>query len=185
MSSIRWTGDNTTVSLILGGYDASKFIPANNTTFSMAQPSLINVSLQDITLNNAADKSLLPQSISVFFDTSIPDLRLPLESCRLFEEAFGIVSDSVTGRYLVNEPLHKRLEAENPSVSLLIAATTTGQLTIYITLPYASFDLELSPPYVNNTQRYFPLTQGLTPDLYTLGRVFFQEAYVHLVNRIR
>ena len=47
----------------------------------------------------------------------------------------------------------------------------TGGHTIDIVLPYASFDLNLSAPFVNTTMN-FPLRQGQNDSIYTLGRAF-------------
>lgn len=49
-----------------------------------------------------------------------------------------------------------------------------------ITLPYASFDLQLTQfyPGINQTTQYFPLRRAANDNQYTLGRTFLQESYI-------
>ena len=171
-----YAGENTTASLTLGGYDASKFVSTSNSHFSMNGPNDgFALFMQAINLNNAANKSLLPQGIQVFIEPAVAEIWLPPESCLLFEEAFGIIYNSTAEKYLVNDTLHKKLQSENASISFLFSASATGEPALNITLPYASFDLEVSQSVINNTQRYFPLMQTNNPNQYFLGRTFLQE----------
>jgi hypothetical protein len=94
----------------------------------------------------------------------------------LFENAFGLIWDNGTELYLVNDSLHNALLLQNSSV-----AFTLGNLSgekVNITLPYSAFDLTASSPLVPNTTHYFPLKRAANSSQYTLGRTFFQEAYV-------
>jgi hypothetical protein len=56
--------------------------------------------------------------------------------------------------------------------------TSTPAQNVNITFPYAAFDLTASSPLVDNTTRFFPLKRAVNESQYTLGRAFFQEAYV-------
>lgn len=133
------------------------------------------VGLQAITVNGA-NKSLLNGGILTYVDATVPHIWLPLKSCSLFEEAFGLVYNSTVDRYLVNETLHGRLKSNNASVSYLLGSDISGKSTVNITLPYSSFDLQVGPPIVNTTQTYFPLRRADNETQYTLGRTFLQEA---------
>ncbi len=172
-------GQNTTASLTLGGYDASKIAQSGAVSFPMAHDIKrdLVVNLQDISSNNAANKSLLPNTIPIFIDSSVPHLWLPLECCALFEDAFGISYNSTINRYLVDDEVHRKLEASNISVSFLInQINSTGEAPVNITFPYSSFDLETGPPIVSPAQKYFPLRRADNDSQYTLGRTFLQEA---------
>ena len=51
---------------------------------------------------------------------------------------------------------------------------------VTIVFPYGSLALELTPEYprISNTTRYFPIRRAANATQYTLGRAFFQHAYV-------
>ena len=165
-------------SLVLGGYDQSKFKPTNLTIpFGSDVSRDLLVGVQSI---KAGDTSLA-NSTNAFYaliDSTVAYMYLPQSVCTAFEEAFGIVYDEYYGFYLVNETLHSTLLAMNKNVTFTLGQSTTGGQTVDITLPYAAFDLELAFPYVLNSTRYFPLKRSNSSDEYTLGRAFLQEAYV-------
>lgn len=167
--------------LTLGGYDASKFIP-NDVAFTMASDISrdLVVGLQSIIFSDATttNDNLLKTGILTFIDASIPHIWLPIEACQAFEESFGLVWNKTIERYLVNQTLHSQLQKQNASVSFIIGDDTNGGSTVNITFPYASFDLNISAPFVNTNQYYFPLRQAANSSQYTLGRTFLQEAYV-------
>lgn len=173
-----------TAALTLGGFDASKFRPANNASFEMSidvSRDLV-VGLHGIEVHtNATTRKLLLTGIPIFIDSTIPEIWLPRESCDLFEEAFGLQYNPVFNRYLVNETLHSHLQSLNLSVSFQLGIELNGSSTVNITLPYGGLDLELSDPYtkllnVTGTQRYFPIRRADNDSQYTLGRTFLQEA---------
>ena len=164
---------------MLGGYDASKF---NNsgTSFQFAgdiSRDLV-VGLQSVTYSDSktTDKQLLSEGILAFVDATIPHIWLPQTACTAFEQAFGIQYNQTVNRYLVNDTLHTQLHNSNASVSFILGNQVNGGQTVNITLPYAAFDLEVGPPTVNTTQRYFPLRQAANSTQYTLGRTFLQES---------
>lgn len=137
----------------------------------------LTVQIESITMsNNSTTSILLPTAIPALLDSSFPYIWLPLESCLLFEKAFGLTYDTATELYLVSDSLHDALVLQNASVVF-----TLGNLngsSVNVTLPYSAFDLTASPPLVANTSRYFPLKRAANNTQYTLGRTFFQEAYV-------
>ncbi len=112
-----------------------------------------------------------------FLDSTVPYIYLPAAACKLFENAFGIVWNDTAQLYLVNTTQHILLQTQNPSVTFTLGSNSTSS-KVNITLPYAAFDLTASYPLVNGTERYFPLKRADNDTQYTLGRAFFQEAYV-------
>lgn len=168
-------------SLVLGGYDSSRFTP-NDLTIPFAPDSTRNlmVGIQSISAvdHSGTISNLLPTGIMSLVDSTVPQIWLPIEACQAFEKAFGLTFDETTELYLVNSSLHTQLQAQNANVTFTLGATATGGQTTNITLPYASFDLLVTPPTPNvlNNSRYFPLRRAANESQYTLGRTFLQEA---------
>lgn len=167
-------------SLVLGGYDQNRFKPTDLTHAfygDISRDLLVNV--QSITTDKGSPSNLLPDgSISMFLDSTVPMIYLPESACKAFEQAFGLTFDENSQRYLVNSTLHKTLQQTNPSVTFTIGNQTTGGETVQIVLPYGAFDLQIGFPQVSNQTNYFPLARADNDTQYTLGRTFFQEAYV-------
>jgi hypothetical protein len=145
----------------------------------------IVVSIESITSIDSSNNktSLLPKSVYAYIDSTIAEIWLPIESCVLFEKAFGLTWDPVTELYLLSDAVHNQLLVTNPNITLNIAPWTrpAGNTdNVNIMLPYSAFDLTAKPPYqtLNSTTRYFPLRRGANDTQYTLGRTFFQEAYL-------
>ena len=138
------------------------------------------VELQSIVTERpgALDSSLLPNVICIVIDPTVSHIGLPLESCQAFEQTFGIQWDPLSEFYLVNDTLHSSLVSQNISITFQLGTVTTPDQTIAITLPYASFDLQVTTDYtsVTNATRYFPLRRASSQDQCTLGRAFLQEA---------
>lgn len=175
-------------SLTLGGYDSSRFVPSN-LSFDLAPETSrdLVVGIQSITANSpfgpTDSTSLLPSPILSFIDSTVPQIWLPLDACEAFEQAFGLRWDPNTELYLVNDTLHNALLAHNASFTFQIRTVQidlTSDQTVNITLPYASFDLEVSYPIVESSSSYFPIRRAANQSQYTLGRTFLQEAYVSL-----
>jgi hypothetical protein len=166
-------------SLTLGGYDESRFTP-NELKFSFAPDNSrdLVVGLQSIisTNTNGTVHSLLPSGILAYVDSTVPHIWLPVEACQAFEEAFGLTYDKESELYLINDTLHDALVAQNASITFTLGRLQTGGQTVNITLPYDSFDLQATPPFVKKRTRYFPLQRAANDTQYTLGRTFLQEA---------
>lgn len=166
-------------SLTLGGYDESRFTP-NDLSFSFAPDNSrdLVLGIQSIvsTRPNGTDKPLLTAGILAYVDSTVPEIWLPIEACQAFEEAFGLVYDEESKLYPVNDTLHDALIAQNASITFVLGQLQTGGKTINITLPYASFDLQATPPFVKKKTKYFPLQRAQNDTQYTLGRTFLQEA---------
>lgn len=164
-------------SLIIGGYDASKFTPNNvSWSFSEQDERDLTVSLEGITMSSkttSATSDLLSEEIPIFLDSTVPYIWLPSEACNLFEKAFNLTWNSTAELYLVNDSQHAALLAQNASLTFIL--NNLGA-TVNITFPYAAFDLTVEYPIVSKAARYFPLKRAYSSDQYTLGRTFFQEA---------
>ncbi|CAK3949609.1 peptidase aspartic [Lecanosticta acicola] len=173
-------------SLTLGGYDTSRFVE-NNVTFTFAgdnERDLV-IAIQSITTPSTIQSSptateLLPTPIFAFIDATVPQIWLPVEACRAFEQEFGLTYDNKTQLYLVNNTLHDTLLDRNANVTFTIAQGLDGGPTVQIVLPYAAFNLQAQSPYrgLSNTSWYFPLRRAQNETQYTVGRTFLQEAYI-------
>ena len=160
-------------SLVLGGYDSSRFIP-NNLTFPFTVDTELATGLEAITTGTGV--SLLPSPIkSISLDSTVPYIYLPVEACILFENAFGLTWNDTAELYLLNDTQYSALKTQNPNITLTLG---TSPMTVNITLPYSAFDLTASWPLAANATPYFPLKRGLNETQYILGRTFFQEAYI-------
>ena len=136
------------------------------------------VGVQAITYTDSkGDKALLSEGILSLVDSTVPYLWLPQSSCQAFEKVFGISWDPIKNLYLVNETTHATLLKTNPSVTFSLANSGSPS-AVNITFPYAAFDLNASFPLVKAESRYFPLQRAADDNAYTLGRTFFQEAYM-------
>ena len=162
-------------SLILGGYDSSRFL-TNGASFPFNQ-----VDDRDLTVDIASilmttgnrSVHLLNNSLAAYVDSTVPYFYLPLDVCQQFESSFGILWDNEVQAYLVNDTLHKSLQAQNATVTFTIGSATQS---VNISLPYSAFDLTAEYPLVTNQTRYFPLVRATNESQYTLGRAFLQEA---------
>ena len=125
----------------------------------------------------ASNVTLLSNETVALIDTTLPYLWLPLQACQQFETAFGLSWDASTEMYLVNDTIHQQLQNLNPTVTFTLGNSSASQ-SVNITLPYGAFDLQASNPIYPNGTNYFPLRRASNPHQYTLGRAFFQEAYL-------
>ncbi|KAL9607163.1 MAG: hypothetical protein Q9167_007898 [Letrouitia subvulpina] len=143
-------------SLTLGGYDASRFMPSD-LTFDLAGDNSrdLVVGVQSISAVGSSQK-LLPTPILAFIDATVPHIWLPVEACQMFETFFGINWDASSDLYLVNETTHQALIAQNASLTVMIGTNSITPEVVNITLPYASFDLQVlnTYPNVTNSTRY-------------------------------
>lgn len=164
-------------SLTLGGYDSNRFAPNNITvSFGADQSRDLLVGIQSIT-TDAASSPLLSTGIAAFLDSMIPDLWLPVEVCTAFERAFNLTWSNDTGMYSLTDDQHKKLVAKNANVTFKIGGSAQGGDSVNIVMPYGAFDLVWTGSGFNST-RYFPLQRAQNSTQYTLGRAFFQQAYV-------
>lgn len=172
-------------SLILGGYDSTRFEPnENDFSFSFAQEAdqILTVGIQSINAVNTLQGtfSLALSGHFSMIDSSVPHLWLPRAVCDNFETAFGLTYDPATDLYLVNSTIHEQLVSRNPSVTFKLANSLSETGTNYtnIVLPYAAFDLQASSPIYPNATNYFPIRRAANDSQYVLGRTLLQEAYI-------
>lgn len=169
----------------MGGYDAARFTP-NDVGFQFSTNQLRSkvVGLQSIWFTDSNSKgTLLPLPkgpILTLVDSTVPHIWLPPETCKAFEKAFGLTYNPIANLYLINDTIHNALIKQNPSIIFQLSNNADPGPAINITLPYASFDLEIKAGYnsgVSKNSRYFPLRQAIQgTEQYTLGRTFLQEA---------
>lgn len=170
-------------SLTLGGYDSNRIsgsslsIPMNPDNSRPLQLAIQKIVTQNSLLGTA---NLLPTSTYHFLDSTVPHLWLPSDAISQFVSTFGLQYDNATDLYTINSTTHARLLELNPTVSFVLAESTSSGASDSISLdfPYAAFDLNASYPFYENTTRYFPIRKAANESQYTLGRTFFQEAYV-------
>jgi hypothetical protein len=165
-------------SLTLGGYDTSRFV-SNNLTIPFFAEDERDLTVEIINIATGSGTSLLPSPIPAFIDSTVPYIWLPVSACALFEEAFGLTWNETSELYILNDTQHATLKAQNASIKFTLGSLTSST-TVDITFPYSAFDLTASYPLtdIGETAHYFPLKQAANATQYTLGRTFFQEAYV-------
>lgn len=145
-------------SLILGGYDRSKFAE-NFINFeierddSMALASRLQFITASDTLNG--DVEIMSDNITAKIGSDLPYLYLLSTVCKSFERAFGLRWDALKGLYLVNDANHARLRTLNPTKSFSFGQSNSK--VVNITLPYQAFDLQVTKPIADNGTNYFPL----------------------------
>ncbi|KAJ9614321.1 hypothetical protein H2200_002457 [Cladophialophora chaetospira] len=166
-------------SLTFGGYDASRLKSDANLTLAGGsdpyRPFLLGI--ESITVGGY---DLLMYPIIAALDSLVSQLWLPISACQAFESAFGLEWNDEYELYTLNETQHSALVAKNSSITFQLSTGISNSTTrLYITLPYAAFDLKASPPLSGNeTYFYFPLKRAANETQYILGRTFLQEAYM-------
>ncbi|KAH8732441.1 aspartic peptidase domain-containing protein [Phaeosphaeriaceae sp. PMI808] len=171
-------------SLVFGGYDQSRFVP-NNVTFPFdandsRKPSL---SIQSIVTRDFNDTtvSMLPDGPAYsLIDFSEPYMWLPESACRAFEKAFNLAYDNSTGLYLVDATTRSKLLQRNPSITFGLGKTANPGERVNVVLPYSAFDQQATYPIYPNGTYFFPIKRATNDSQYTIGRTFFQEAYVRI-----
>ena len=108
--------------------------------------------------------------VSMFIDSTIPFIYLPLDMCKEFEDAFGLTWNATSQLYTIDDPS----SAKDTNVTLQIANELDQRVNISI--PFAAFNLTATYPLSENPVAYFPLRQAENETQYTLGRVFLQES---------
>ncbi|KAL2074840.1 hypothetical protein VTL71DRAFT_8619 [Oculimacula yallundae] len=178
--------DKVQGSLTLGGYDTSRF-STNNLTFPFYNDnsrrflvSLRSVSYKPTGVSTITTSTTLSSdAISIYIDSTIPYIYLPLAACAKFESEFGLTWDAINEIYTLNETAHNTLKSSKPDLTFTIA-NNNGQTLDFI-IPYGAFDLTASFPVLANgstPMMYFPLKRAANDTQFTLGRVFLQEAYL-------
>jgi hypothetical protein len=164
-------------SLAVGGYNSTRFVP-NNVTFPFGSDISLDfqVAIQAIT-TDITDAQLLKTGIIAYIDTLIAHIWLPLEACKLFEDAFGLKWDNKTELYLLDDSTHNAFLEKNPDVTFKVGPAVTGE-SVSIVLPYWNFYQTAKAPFINSTSLYFPLKRAHNESQYLLGRTFLQSAHI-------
>ena len=123
------------------------------------------------------EKSLFVERIPMLLDSTVSHIWLPIDACQQFERAFGLVYDSDSNFYYVDDKLHDQLTKQIANITFALRAPEAEGPTVNITLPYDSFDLDINGyhPEAKRASKYFPLRQAQNETQYTLGRALFQE----------
>ncbi|KAF2137183.1 uncharacterized protein K452DRAFT_329396 [Aplosporella prunicola CBS 121167] len=174
-------------SLVLGGFDQSRFRPLNF-SFAFAQKTSLQVGIQSILVSDTlhgqglTSMSLEEGHLSVI-DSTVPHMWFPAEVCDRFADAFGLTYDLTSDLYLVNSTIHDRLRGLNATVQIKIGQNLNpSENSTTISLPYSALDLEVSSSYVTNTSYYFPIRRAANDSQYVVGRALLQEAYLVVDN---
>ena len=168
-------------SLVLGGYDTSKFHAATNVTVPFGSDVMRDLLIGVQSITTTASTTALTSATGGFYafiDSTVAQLWLPLEVCEAFENAFGLTYDEDAELYLVNNTLHTQLQEQGANITFTLGASDSGGESVDIVFPYSAFDLQVSFPIQVNTTYYFPLKRAANSTQYTLGRTFLQEAYL-------
>lgn len=167
--------------MIFGGYDQKRF-EENSITFPFdanddRKPSL---SIQSIVTQRAGDQpmGLLEAPVYTLLDFAEPQLWLPKSACDKFAEAFNLTYDETTDLYLIDAATRARHVSRNPTITFGLGQTAYPASLVNIVLPYSAFDQQASYPIYDNATNYFPIRRAYNDTQYTLGRTFFQEAYI-------
>ncbi|KAJ4358147.1 uncharacterized protein N0V89_002726 [Didymosphaeria variabile] len=166
-------------SLVLGGYDSTRFRP-NAVTFPFGSDQSFDfqVAVQSIA-TTLADDPLLDTGIIAYVSTLVPDIWLPESVCEKFEKAFNLTWDNATALYLMSTSLHQTLLEQDPSVTFTIGPEVSGG-GVTINMPYFNFYLTASTELTNasSSKMYFPLKRAANDSQYVLGRAFLQSAHL-------
>lgn len=167
-------------SLVLGGYDSTRF-ERNNLTFPFGSDVSLNfqVAIQRITANNS-DNALLTNPIVSYISTLVADIWLPVEACTAFVRAFHLIYSNNMETFYVNSTMHALNLAKNPVVTFQVGPETTGQ-AITITMPYFNFYLGSqndTDPIIKEGGFRFPIRRAVKDRQYILGRAFLQSAHL-------
>ena len=174
--------DRTTASLVLGGYDASRFQPSEvSFDFGPDEAEYLNIGLQAITFTGSDGKSssLLSTPIAANIDSTVSSFWLPNDTCNALMDAYGLQFDGLHQLYTINGSQHSLNVKNNPQALFKLSNNlAVGGASVSINFPYAAFDMNFTNPNSASAEemQIFPLKQASSADQYTLGRAFLQEA---------
>ena len=144
-------------SLILGGYDKSRFIP-HNVSFPLGP--VINrellVFVNSIKISTA--KSAMSLGIYAAIDSLVPDLWLPTPVCDQLQSVLGLQYNRSVNRYFLNESRRDQISGQDINISIFLGQNAV----VNITLPWRSFDLTDKTSAVGKGDQgpsYFPVWQ--------------------------
>ncbi|OAL06033.1 acid protease, partial [Phaeosphaeriaceae sp. SRC1lsM3a] len=168
-------------SLVLGGFDSTRFEP-NSLTFPLgADLSLdLQVAIQRISINGTDGSDSSP-SLITYISTLVPDIWLPKSVCDIFAKAYSLSYNATTDDFFVNSTMHELNLSRQPVARFEIGPDTSGP-SILIRLPYWNFYLaaQATNSGSGKTEQMFrfPIRTALNDSQYVLGRAFLQSAYL-------
>lgn len=168
-------------SLVLGGFDSTRFEP-NDLTFPFgADLSLdLQVALQRISINGTGGKDMSP-SLITYVSTLVPDIWLPKDVCNSFAQAYGLSHNATTDDYYINNTMHELNLSRQPLARFEVGPDTSGP-SILIRLPYWNFYLAAQTENSGSAKTEqvfrFPIRTAANDSQYVLGRAFLQSAYI-------
>lgn len=167
-----------------GGYDQSRFVPNNiSFPFDANDSRKPSVNIQSIVTRDFANTtvSILQDGAAYsLIDFAESHMWLPVSACDAFARAFNLTYDNSTDLYLVDASTRSRLLERNPSITFGLGTTANPGERVNIVLPYSAFDQQATYPIHPNATNYFPIRRAYNDTQYTIGRTFFQEAYVKI-----
>ena len=177
-------------SLTLGGYDSSRFTPSSvSFPFGPDIGREFFIYLHSITSNSSAGPDLSSPTF-ITLNSLVPHIWLPEPSTSAFEKAFNLSYNETSNKFYIPFAAHEANLAANPTVTFTLSPgkSTPEDGRVNITLPYASFTFAANasalPPVAgaaagrNRTHLIFPLKKAENTTQCTLGRTFFQNAYL-------
>lgn len=182
-ASYGTNGQDNWGSLVLGGYDTTKYDMNNQISmaFSSQDTRALTVGVQSIigtNVNNGTASFTTNGGHLSLIDSTLSHIWLPQDVCDQMAGNLGLVYDPQTDLYVLNSTQHAALVAANPSFTFKIGQTAFDNgNSVSISFPYAAFDLQIGWPVYDRTVNYFPIRRGNSSQ-YTLGRSFLQQAYI-------
>lgn len=180
-------------SLTLGGYDAARIQP-NDNTFALdsnQQPTVTLSSIEasgwnnsNVTLFGSTDQGLFT------IDSSTPFLWLPEAAALRFEQTFGLEYNDTLQLYFYpnhSAPNSSLLSAlSDCTFTFTLSDLSDSKQTLVLPLPGQAFtSLSLSYGYpglslaaTTDSIPYWPIRKAANSTQYTLGRMFLQETYL-------
>lgn len=111
-------------------------------------------------------------------DPGVAFMWLPNEVCDAFESTFGLVFNSTTQLYIINQVSHAKNIADQSYFNFTLCNRKDS--CSEFRFPYADFALNASSPLMpaSEIQTYFPIRRANSSNQFTLGRAFLQETHL-------
>ena len=194
---------NLSLSLWLGGYDASRIVgPVSSQSYQINGGDGFELDLLDIGI--AVDHGASPfnytsksgflasgnttisngdtKSIPVLMNFAAPYLNLPNSTCNAIAQELPVTYSSKYGLYLwnVNDPQYTRIITSPTYLNFSFPLSGDLSNTFAINVPFQLLNLTLDTPLSSSPLQYFPCQPPQDPDnqQYGLGRAFLQAAFI-------
>ena len=181
------------LSLCLGGYDASRIVGPVSPQSTLNQ--LFIIDLLDIGIGVDAgaspfsfssqqgllgygNSSITSAGTPVFMNPGAPYLYLPNSTCAAIAQHLPVTYNFGKALYFwnVSDPHYARI-VTSPTYLSFVFRGSSGNLTIKV--PFQLLNLTLEAPLVSTNTAYFPCQPPRGPEgQYSLGRAFLQAAFI-------